>query len=276
MEKIEKTEKNRYMIGDVANLMGLSRDTLRYYEKRGILSSEKGNNGYRYYTDQDVSKLIGILYQRKMDIPLDDMETLWCEDNTLDTLLKITSSRLEEEYQAIRRHEQTIARLQITRSDCENIQHHLNEVVMQNFPDAYAIVPHAGMKESVELWFQYAKEYSGLDMMYVFDEYTWDRHDCSLSFSYRNTQLILLRKLRDLVDYQIPELTTPVTNPVLCVSSYCISKNRMPDASVILPMLEWAQSQGLMVSHQLYTTFAFQGSQNGQQVYYQQIYIPVF
>lgn len=30
-----------YRIGDVANLMGLSRDTLRYYEKRGILSSKK-------------------------------------------------------------------------------------------------------------------------------------------------------------------------------------------------------------------------------------------
>ena len=42
------TEKQRYLIGDVANLMGISRDTLRYYEKRGILSSEKGDNGYRY------------------------------------------------------------------------------------------------------------------------------------------------------------------------------------------------------------------------------------
>ena len=29
---MEKTAK--YLIGDVANLMGLSRDTLRYYEKR--------------------------------------------------------------------------------------------------------------------------------------------------------------------------------------------------------------------------------------------------
>ena len=165
-------EKNRYMIGDVANLMGISRDTLRYYEKRGILSSEKGKNGYRYYTDQDISKLIGVLYQRRMDIGLDDMETLWTEDGTLDKLTEITNTRLAEERQAIRRHKQTIARLQITRSDCENIRHHLNQVVMQNFPDAYAIVPHADMRESVELWFQYAREHSGLDMMYVFDEYT--------------------------------------------------------------------------------------------------------
>ncbi len=69
---MEKTAK--YLIGDVANLMGLSRDTLRYYEKRGILSSQRGDNGYRYYTDQDISRLISILYQRKMDIRISDME----------------------------------------------------------------------------------------------------------------------------------------------------------------------------------------------------------
>lgn len=58
-------ENTKYKIGDVANLMGLSRDTLRHYEKRGILTSQRGDNGYRYYTDQDISRLISILYQRK-------------------------------------------------------------------------------------------------------------------------------------------------------------------------------------------------------------------
>ena len=50
-----------YRIGDVANLMGLSRDTLRYYEKRGILSSKKEKNGYRYYTEEDIYRLFSIL-----------------------------------------------------------------------------------------------------------------------------------------------------------------------------------------------------------------------
>ena len=49
-----------YRIGDVANLMGLSRDTLRYYEKRGILSSKKEKNGYRYYTGGQLPALAKI------------------------------------------------------------------------------------------------------------------------------------------------------------------------------------------------------------------------
>ena len=75
MEVNATMNNTRYKIGDVANLMGLSRDTLRHYEKRGILTSQREENGYRYYTDQDISRLISILYQRKMNIRLGDMKT---------------------------------------------------------------------------------------------------------------------------------------------------------------------------------------------------------
>ncbi len=269
-------EKNRYLIGDVANLMGLSRDTLRYYEKRGILTSEKGENGYRYYTDQDISKMVGVLYQRKMDIGLDDMEAYWTGDNSLDQLQKLTAERLEEEYRALRKHEQTIARLRITQNDCENFRNHLNQATLKNFPDAYVIVPHANMKESVELWFQYMKEYDGLDMMYMFDEYTWEQQKGVLCTEYRNSQLILHRSLKDVVDYPIPEHLTARTKSSLCVSAYCISETRTPSADTVLQMIDWAEKQGLMVSHQLYSTFAFQGAQKGEKVYYQQLYLPVF
>lgn len=269
-------EKNKYRIGDVANLMGISRDTLRYYEKRGILTSQKGENGYRYYSDRDIAKMIGILYQRKMDIGLNDMEQLWTGNCTLGKLSEITNTRLEEERQAIRKHEQRIARLQITQKDCENFTNHLNQMTLQNFPNAYVIVPHCSMTESIELWFEYAKSFDGLDMMYFFDEYSWTHHGDSLSTEFRNSQLILHKDLETMVDYSIPEHQTAVTKPALCVSTYCISEERTISADVILPMIDWANKQGLMVSQQIYSTFAFQGTESGENVYYQQIYLPVF
>ena len=77
--------KSKYLIGDVANLMGISRDTLRHYEKRGLLTARKAANGYRYYTEADISRFISILYQRKMDIGLDDIATLWDEHGSVDS-----------------------------------------------------------------------------------------------------------------------------------------------------------------------------------------------
>ena len=40
----------RYKIGDVAKILGISTDLIRYYEKKGVVSPEKGqHNSYRYY-----------------------------------------------------------------------------------------------------------------------------------------------------------------------------------------------------------------------------------
>lgn len=268
-------EKEKYLIGDVANLLGVSRDTLRYYEKRGILSSEKGDNGYRYYTKQDVSKMISVLYQRKMNIGLDDMELLWNENGTPDKLTEITTMRLEEEEQAIRTHQQTIARLKLTQADCERIQNSLDQIGLETFPTAYTIIPHTTQEESIALWFQYAKDYAGLDMMYTFDEYHWQETGDSLILDYKNTQLVLYEELREVVDYPITT-ENHTTQPKLCVSSFCISKTRTPDPAQILPLIRWAKKQKLLLSGELFAASAFQGFHEGETVHYLHIYIPVF
>ncbi|MCC5468178.1 MerR family DNA-binding transcriptional regulator [Pelosinus baikalensis] len=42
--------KYKWTIGEMAKLFDVSTDTLRYYEKSGLLSSERhSDNGYRYY-----------------------------------------------------------------------------------------------------------------------------------------------------------------------------------------------------------------------------------
>ena len=39
----------QYTIGDVSKRLGISRDSLRFYEKKGIISPQKLENGYRCY-----------------------------------------------------------------------------------------------------------------------------------------------------------------------------------------------------------------------------------
>lgn len=268
-------EKTKYLIGDIANLMGLSRDTLRYYEKRGILSSERGDNGYRYYTDLEIARLFGILYQRKMDFGLDDITTLWTTDTRIDHLSSLVEDRLAEEQQAIRRHQQTIVRLHMTQRDCENIRNHLNEVVLVNMPAAYIIVPHAEFQDGIGLWFQYAKKYSGLDMMCVLDEYSWQQNGESIAVNHKNSQLVLKKELAEYVDYDIQEETAPLTQPSLCVSSFCVSPTRVPAADQIHRMITWAEEQCLVTSHRLYSTFTMQGLENGKQSCYLELYLPV-
>ncbi len=46
------------LIGELANAAGVSRDTVRYYEKVGlILSPGRRDNGYRIYRDDDAARV---------------------------------------------------------------------------------------------------------------------------------------------------------------------------------------------------------------------------
>ena len=45
MQKTNVQEKAEYLIGDVARMVGLSRDALRFYEKKGIINARKKDNG---------------------------------------------------------------------------------------------------------------------------------------------------------------------------------------------------------------------------------------
>lgn len=63
-----------YKIGEVANILGVSADTIRYYEKMGIVYSHKdAANGYRYFTSADIYALLDVLFYRSMDIPVEEV-----------------------------------------------------------------------------------------------------------------------------------------------------------------------------------------------------------
>lgn len=269
-------EERRYQIGDVAGLMGVSRDTLRHYEKRGLISPAKGENGYRYYSDQEIHKMISILYQRKMNLGLNDIENIWAGSNTIQEIGGLLKDRISEEERAIRLHHQTIARLQLAENDYSQIQNSLGRIRMQDMQPVYIIAPQASMEESVNLWFTYSQQYSGLDMMYLYDEYTWQRRDRKLGLEYKNTQLVLYQKLREYVDYPLPQTQPRQNTPQVCVTTICASQSRTPAPEILEEMLSWANSQGLLVSQRFYATFLSQGKYAKDFTWFLQIFLPVF
>ena len=59
-----------YLIGEASKITGLSRDTLRFYEKKGLIHSERRDNGYRMYSEEELCSLVSILYKRRMNYSL--------------------------------------------------------------------------------------------------------------------------------------------------------------------------------------------------------------
>ncbi|MDF2988814.1 MAG: MerR family transcriptional regulator [Eubacterium sp.] len=67
--------KNLIRIGQVSSLYGISLDTLRYYDQKGLLKPiVDKTNGYRYYTFEHLDVLEMVLLGKYLEIPLEQIK----------------------------------------------------------------------------------------------------------------------------------------------------------------------------------------------------------
>ena len=69
-------------IGELARSLGVSADTLRFYERSGVLPRPpRGKNGYRAYGPAEQDRVRLLLDLRRLDIPLVEAARLagWCQ-----------------------------------------------------------------------------------------------------------------------------------------------------------------------------------------------------
>jgi DNA-binding transcriptional MerR regulator len=89
-------------IGELAHSVGVSPDTIRFYEREGLLPRPpRAENGYRDYRSEDAEHLRLVADLRRLDIPLDTAAKLatWCHSGHCDR----TSEELPREIAERRR-----------------------------------------------------------------------------------------------------------------------------------------------------------------------------
>ena len=70
-----------YKIGEFCRLLGVSPDTLRYYERRRLISTHKNpENQYRTFTKQNALDIWNLQMLRSLDMGLKDIDALHGQD----------------------------------------------------------------------------------------------------------------------------------------------------------------------------------------------------
>ena len=70
------------LISELAAKTGVSTDTIRFYEKEGLLqpdSAARGDNNYRHYTDEAIEKINFIIRGKKLGFTLKEIKTIIAE-----------------------------------------------------------------------------------------------------------------------------------------------------------------------------------------------------
>ena len=79
--------------------------------------------------------------------------------------------RVQEEEKEIRRHRQTIARLELTLTDMDRIEECSGRYTLKSFPEAYILDTCQDIYEGLRQWFSMSSEVSGLDMTYFYNSF---------------------------------------------------------------------------------------------------------
>lgn len=104
-------------IKDTARRTGISTDSLRYYDKLGLICPKRLENGYRYYDDQDITSLKYLTVMKYAQFTLAEIKLVFGisqkppDSNCVEESLTLFSGKIAELKERIRNYESIIALL---------------------------------------------------------------------------------------------------------------------------------------------------------------------
>lgn len=132
------TMNHYYTIGEISRLYHIGTDSIRYYERMGILEPVRGKNGYRYYSSQSIWRMNIIINLRGLGFSVSRIRDYF-QNRTVDS----TKALLEEELELIQQKTDELNRLRRSVQDqlaaleeVDSIQ--CGRVRTQHFPDRRA------------------------------------------------------------------------------------------------------------------------------------------
>src|SRR5690606_40105058 len=109
-----------YTIGQVAGFLGVSRDTLKYYEEKQLVNPKHDVNGYRKYNQYDIHDVITTNFYRELDIEIKNIQEIRQSQSVedLENVLVEKETQILEELEYKKR---LLQKIKSVKEDCDNI-----------------------------------------------------------------------------------------------------------------------------------------------------------
>ncbi len=115
------------LIGELVERTGLTKDTIRFYEKKGLISLDRNSrreNNYKEYSDQVLDKLMLIRKLKELGFTLNEIDTfleLWREEDASCKNLKYTlENKITLVIEQIQKLNELKTRLSDSLAKCDN------------------------------------------------------------------------------------------------------------------------------------------------------------
>ena len=93
---------------ELENELGLSKHTIRYYEKEGFIQPERDENDYRNYSEEDLQTLRLVKFLRNLQISIDDVKAILDGQLDFQECLRINQVCMDKQIENLKEVKQTI------------------------------------------------------------------------------------------------------------------------------------------------------------------------
>lgn len=114
-----------YTVGQVARFLGVSRDTIKFYEEKELVKPKQNSeNGYREYSHFDIYDITTVNFYREIDIEIKKIQEIR-KSKSIEGIQSLLVEKEQEILEKIEYNKLLLKRLQIVKDDCEKIRKYL-------------------------------------------------------------------------------------------------------------------------------------------------------
>lgn len=250
-----------YRIGDVSDRLGISRDTLRFYEKKGMIKPQKQQNGYRCYTYHDLRVLLDIMFYRKFNFTIEEINGIMLH-STYDSIQDMLQKKIEEEIGQLNRHKQSLKSLRITKGIMSRVEHHLKDYSIMALPEFYVL-------EDQMVWGRQQL----FELCYIYEEFALGMHGCGIESVSQHlvvpVEAVIKLGMENALNGEL------WISRSRCVYTIVEADHYSPSHSHILDAVTWAQDQGYVLEGKVLAGYLLNCVKDGEPVYYIELYLPI-
>ncbi|GAA0378626.1 MerR family transcriptional regulator [Bacillus horti] len=265
-------EGHTYRTSQLSEILGISRDALRYYEEQGVVKpKQKETNQYRQYDFYDIYALLVTDFYKKRNLSIKEVRKLQAgsEIEALGSLLEEKAKELEE---TIRIKEYMLQKINETKEFCNDVQSHLNQYSIRKLP-TYEVV---GEISDFNAFGEYPAILENMDAMKddilskIIRSFTFDENGFLDSSMYivEKTEANLREKTRSYLEYSRCIYT-------IVEDGRFQNGNEDVKQKVFQSTLAWGENQGLKPMGVAFATTRLITYLENKERVFLEIYIPV-
>lgn len=248
-----------YTIGNVSQKVGLSRDTLRFYEKKGIIKPKKLENGYRTYTDEDILHLMKIMFYRNIHFSIDEIQNiLW--HGSYQEIISQVQAKIDEETSQMEEHKKSLVNLKFTLNIFKKIEKFLNQYKVSPMQEFYLFEGH-----------DTPLQLGVLPLCYVLKEYRLSKDDISMQSEHMAVPFNEIKQLGRQEQFQ----GIPLLSHHRCIHTILLKDSRSLSKEELLKICHWASQNGYKPQKSLYLTTVLSYMEHGSPQYYLELFLPI-